>query len=126
MSNGIFILYRILLIVPIVGFLAVIDKASWPFIAAISLPLIAARYLPGGLVVRKGLKEVLAATTLETNKFVPLLLVGSIIFVLNTFPKKLVVPKCEYELAGQIHADVPAKQAVCKSVVFIVRPRIDM
>jgi len=106
-----FILQRILLVLPIAGFLAVIDKASWPFIAVISLPLIAAHYLPGTLITKKGNVE-LAPVNLSVKKFVPLLLVGATIFVLNTVPKKLEVLKCQYELAGQLKAEIPVKQVV--------------
>lgn len=126
MSNKILVLQKILLAVPIAGFMLVIDKAVWPFIAAISLPLLAARYLPTRLWNSDESGEV--ARGKSVVRIAPLLLVGATIFVLNTFPKKLVeVKKCEYELANRLEEDLPSfDKAISKSLILILLHRMDL
>lgn len=96
----------ILLITPVIGFMSVVDRSNWPFLAALALPVILARYLPS-----KNRIFSLAVTGNRQDQFIPgrssikfihLLIVGLTIFTLNMIPNKLEVKKCNYELAGKI------------------------
>jgi len=96
----------ILLITPVIGFMSVVDRSNWPFLAALALPVILARYLPS-----KNRIFSLAVTGNRQDQFIPgrssikfihLLIVGLTIFTLNMIPKKLEVKKCNYELASKI------------------------
>lgn len=113
--------------VPIAGFMLVIDKSAWPFIIALSLPLIAARYLPTQFWLIRS-QEGPDSRISKAKKLAPLFLVGATIFALNTAPKKLIeTKKCEFELAGKLERDLPLiDQAACKSVEFILQARIDL
>ncbi|MCB0669290.1 MAG: hypothetical protein KDC80_25880 [Saprospiraceae bacterium] len=126
MSNVIF--QKILLVIPITGFMLVIDPATWPFIIAVSLPLIAARYLPTRIWLLKNSEEDRVNKFSFAKKLVPLLLVGATIFSLNTTPKKLVdVKKCEYELAGKLDKQIPSMdRASCRSVIFILKNQVEL
>ena len=55
-------------------------------------------------------------------KFVQLLIVGLTIFTLNTFPKKLEVKKCNYELVESLNQDQvsPLKVAGQTIIVFML------
>ncbi|MCB0688452.1 MAG: hypothetical protein KDC53_18060 [Saprospiraceae bacterium] len=128
MATSMIILQRIMLCLPIAAFLYVIDQSTWPFIAAISLPLIAARYLPLRLWQKRNDKEEEDRNFAFARKFGPLILIGVTIFTLNTSPKKLIeVKKCEYELAGHLEEQIPElNKTIGKSLILILQNRIDL
>lgn len=125
MSNVFF--RNILISLPIAGFMLVIDKSTWPLIIAISLPLIAARYLPTlcQLIHRCDGSE---SGVSGAKKLAPLFLVGATIFVLNTTPEKLVeTSNCELDPAVKLEDDLLlVHRALCKSVKFSLQDRIDL
>jgi hypothetical protein len=123
-------LQSMLLVAPVIAFMSVIDKSAWPLIATLSIPMILARYLPSKIwnlsSTSSTLTTDLASKKIPVKKtpvkFVQLLIVGLTIFTLNTFPKKLEVKKCNYELADSLNQDQanPLKVAGQTSIIFML------
>jgi hypothetical protein len=100
----------LLLCIPVITFLAIVDKAVWPLILVLAVPMILARYYPSRLLdsVKRSLAE-RTSTQLSTAfdldlliKPVHLIVVASAICLLNTSPKKLEIPVCKKDMAISI------------------------
>jgi hypothetical protein len=97
----------LLLCIPVIAFLAIVDKALWPLMLVLAVPVILARYYPSRLLlnVKRSIVEG-TSTPLNTAfnvdlliKPVHLIVVASAICLLNTSPKKLEKPVCKKEMA---------------------------
>jgi hypothetical protein len=100
-------LQAILLITPVIGFMSVVDQSNWPFLAALTLPVVLARYLPSkNMIFSLDTRQDQLKSGRSSVKFIHLVIVGLTIFTLNMIPKKLEVKECNYELAGKIDQTV--------------------
>ena len=100
----------LLLCIPVIIFLAIVDKAVWPLILVLAVPMILARYYPSRLLDSAKLSLTEGTSTPLSIAFdidlllkpVHLIVVASAICLLNTSPKKLEKPVCMKEMAINI------------------------